>query len=84
MSLRDRNDVNYAVTAALEEWTRDWDLGTTFLKCRNCGVKQTFHGGGGGQPFPAHRDKCLIGKRGEHFPLYELRAALDTLSPVPA
>jgi len=82
MSLRDRNDVNYAVTAALEEWTRDWDLGTTFLKCRNCGAKQTFHGGGGGQPFPAHRDKCLIGKRDEHFPLYELRAALDTLSPM--
>ncbi|OXS23077.1 hypothetical protein CGU37_18975 [Pseudomonas fluorescens] len=82
MSTRDRNDPNYAVTAALEEWTRDWELGKTFLHCRHCGTLQTFHGGGGGQPFPAHKDKCLIGKRGKHFPLYELRAALDTLSPM--
>lgn len=82
MSARDRNDVSYAVTAALEEWTRDWDLGKTFLKCRNCGGLQTFHGGGGGRPFTAHKAKCLAAKRSEHYPLYELRAALDTLSPM--
>ena len=82
MSARDYCEPNHGVTGVLEEWTRDWELGKTFLYCRHCRAAQTFHGGGGGQPFPAHKDKCQIGKRGEHFPLYELRAALDPLSPV--
>lgn len=80
MSVLDGNEEN--VTASLEEWTRDWELGKSWLVCRHCKGLQSFRGGSSKLPFRAHLAECPALNRREKFPLYELRTALEALRPV--
>lgn len=80
MSVLEDNEAG--VTASLEEWARNWELGKSWLVCRHCKGLQSFRGGSSQLPFRAHLAQCPALNRREQFPLFELRAALDALRPV--
>lgn len=82
MSTADLNGTNYQAAGVIEHWTRDWELGETWLRCRHCVGFQPFAQAAGGESFTAHTPECPGISRGEQFPLHTLRAALAVLGPV--